>query len=381
MDSFLDQSFIGNTMQEYLLVLGAIILGILIVKIFKRFVLKRIEKWTSTTENDIDDYVFESFDKFVIPIIYFSIIYAAVRTLNLSSYVSNAIEAAYIVILTYFSVRLISSIILLALRKYVRRQENGEEKVKQLGGVMLIVNIVIWALGFVFLFDNLGYDVTAIITGLGIGGIAIALAAQNILGDLFNYFVIFFDRPFEVGDFLIIDDKNGIVDQIGIKTTRIKTLSGEQLVFANADLTNSRIHNYKKMQRRRIVFSVGVTYETSAEKLRRIPEEIKKIIETQEIVDFDRAHFKAFGDSSLNFEICYYINSADFLTYMDIQQDYNFKIYEKFEEMGIDIAFPTRTLYVRNENGQKFELDVKAKNGEQEGEEEEESSSPDESAS
>lgn len=371
MESFLDQNFIGNSVQEYLMVLGAIILGIFIVKIFKRFVLKRIEKWIGDTENDIDDYVFESFDKFVIPIIYFSIIYAAVRTLNLSNYVSNAIEAAYVVILTYFSVRLISSLVLLALRKYVRRQENGEEKIKQLGGVMLIVNIVIWALGFVFLFDNLGYDVTAIITGLGIGGIAIALAAQNILGDLFNYFVIFFDRPFEIGDFLIIGDKNGVVEKIGIKTTRIRTLSGEELVFSNADLTNSRIHNYKKMQRRRIVFSVGVTYETPAEKLRQIPGVLKEIVESAEegLVDFDRAHFKEFGDSSLNFEIVYYINSTEYATYMDIQQDYNFQIYEKFEEMGVDIAFPTRTLYIRNENGQKFKLDMKDKNGEQEGEE------------
>lgn len=366
MESFLDQSYIGNTVQEYLLVLGAILLGILLVKMVKRFVLRRIEKWIGSTETDIDDYLFESFNKFVVPIIYFSIIYTAVRTLNLSSFVENSIEAAFIVITTYFSVRLISSIVLLALRKYVRRQENGEEKIKQLGGVMLIVNIVIWALGFVFLFDNLGYDVTAIITGLGIGGIAIALAAQNILGDLFNYFVIFFDRPFEIGDFLVIGDKNGIVEKIGIKTTRIRTLSGEELVFSNADLTNSRIHNYKKMQRRRILFSLGVTYETPAEKLRQIPGVLKEIVESKdELVDFDRAHFKEFGDSSLNFEIVYYINSAEYAVYMDIQQDYNFQIYEKFEEMGVDLAFPTRTLYIRNENGQKFQLDLKAKNGEQ----------------
>lgn len=375
MDSFLDQNFIGNTVQEYLLVLGGILLGIFLVKMIKRVVLRRVEKWIGSTETDIDDYLFESFDKFIIPIIYFSIIYVAVQTLNLSGYVENAIEGAFIVIITYFSVRLISSIVLLGLRKYVRRQENGDEKVKQLGGVMLIVNIVIWALGFVFLFDNLGYDVTAIITGLGIGGIAIALAAQNILGDLFNYFVIFFDRPFEVGDFLIIGDKNGVVEKVGIKTTRIRTLSGEELVFSNADLTNSRIHNYKKMQRRRIVFSVGVTYETPAEKLRQIPSVLKEIVESQELVDFDRAHFKAFGDSSLDFEIVYYVNSSEYNTYMDIQQDYNFQIYERFQEMGVEIAFPTRTLYVRNENGQKFELDLARQNGGQEGKEESSSDS------
>lgn len=377
MDSFLNQAYLGNTVQEYLFVLGGILLGMFIVQIFKRIVLRRIEKLTSSTETDIDDYIFESFDRFVIPIIYFSIIYMAVQTLNLSGYVENAIEVAFIVFITYFSIRLISSIVLLFLRKYVKRQENGEEKIKQLGGVMLIINIVIWAIGFIFLFDNLGYDVTAIITGLGIGGIAIALAAQNILGDLFNYFVIFFDRPFEIGDFLVIGDKNGVVEKIGIKTTRIRTLSGEELVFSNADLTNSRIHNYKKMQRRRILFSIGVTYETPAEKLRQIPGVLKEIVETQELVDFDRAHFKEFGDSSLNFEIVYYVNSADYATYMDIQQDYNFQIYERFEEMGVDLAFPTRTLYIRNENGQKFELNMKAKNGEQE---EEENSSKDEPA-
>src|SRR5690606_34760610 len=127
-----------------------------------------------------------------------------------------------------------------SLQSYVRRQDKGEEKVKQLTGILLIINIVIWAIGVVFMLDNLGYDVTTIIAGLGIGGIAIALAAQNILGDLFNYFVIFFDRPFEVGDFIIVDNKLGTVEYIGLKTTRLKSLSGEQLIFANSDLTNSR---------------------------------------------------------------------------------------------------------------------------------------------
>lgn len=379
MEAFLDQVYLGNSTEQYLWVLGGILLGILLVKVFKRFVLRKIEKWIGATENNIDDYVFESFNRFVVPIIYFGIIYWGVQTLNLSNTVASTLEVAFIVIFTYFCVRLVSSIVLLFLRTYVKRQENGEEKVKQLGGVMLIINIVIWAVGFIFLFDNLGYDVTAIITGLGIGGIAIALAAQNILGDLFNYFVIFFDRPFEIGDFLVIGDKNGVVEKIGIKTTRIRTLSGEELVFSNADLTNSRIHNYKKMQRRRILFSVGVTYETPAEKLRQIPGVLKEIVESQELVNFDRAHFKEFGDSSLNFEIVYYVNSADYAIYMDIQQDYNFQIYEKFEEMGVDMAFPTRTLYIRNENGQKFELDLKAKNGEKESGEDDERLSSNES--
>src|SRR5690625_7391126 len=155
------------------------------------------------------------------------------------------------------------------LRSYVIKQENGEEKVRQLGGIMLIINVVIWSVGLLFLLDNLGYNITAIITGLGIGGIAIALAAQNILEDLFNYFVIFFDRPFEIGDYLVIDEKNGVVEYIGIKTTRIRTLSGEQLVFSNGDLSDSRIQNFKKMQKRRIVFSVAISYDTAVGRRRR----------------------------------------------------------------------------------------------------------------
>src|SRR5690606_33925698 len=134
--------------------------------------------------------------------------------------------------------------ILSLLQSYIRKrsdEEKADDRVKQLGGIMLIINIIIWALGLIFLFDNMGFDVTAVIAGMGIGGIAIALAAQNILGDLFNYFVIFFDKPFEIGDFIIVDDKLGTIEYIGIKTTRVKSLSGEQLVFSNSDLTNSRI--------------------------------------------------------------------------------------------------------------------------------------------
>src|SRR3546814_878321 len=143
---------------------------------------------------------------------------------------------------------------------------------RQNRGIMFILNVVIWIFGLVLLLSNLGYDVTAIVAGMGIGGIAIALAAQTILGDLFSYFVIFFDRPFEIGDFIVVDDKSGTVEYVGIKTTRLKSLGGEQLVFSNTDLTNSRLHNYKRMERRRIVFKLGVVYETPEKKLKLIPE-------------------------------------------------------------------------------------------------------------
>jgi small-conductance mechanosensitive channel len=220
---------------------------------------------------------------------------------------------------------------------------------------MLLVNAIIWIIGILFLFDNMGYNVTTIIAGLGIGGIAVALAAQNILGDLFNYFVIFLDRPFEVGDFIIIDEKRGVVEHIGIKTTRLKSLSGEQLVFSNSDLTTSRIHNYKRMQRRRILFNLSVIYQTSHENLKQIPEVLKSIVlEQAEMVEFDRAHFSGYGDSSLDFEIVYFVLDSAYNTYMDIQQKINLRIFEEFKKMGVEFAYPTRTLYVTNQKEEEL---------------------------
>lgn len=358
MNELLDKEYFGNTLQEVLIVFGAILLGLVLAKIFKRVVLKRISLAVAKTKTTIDDFIVESVGKYVVPMIYFAIIYSGLKSLVWPVRIMNIFEVVFVVTITYYAIRLISSIILRMLQSYISGQEGGAEKVKQMGGVILIINAVIWLIGLIFMLSNLGYNVSAIIAGMGIGGIAIALAAQNIIGDLFNYFVIFFDRPFEVGDFLVIGDKNGIVDKIGIKTTRIKTLSGEQLVISNSDITNSRIHNFKKMQRRRIVFTVGVTYETSLKLVKKIPGILRDIVQSEPRVDFDRAHFKSFGDSSLDYEVVYIINSADFNTYMDIQQDFNFQIYEKFGELGISIAFPTRTLYLRNENDMKLNLEL-----------------------
>ena len=232
------------------------------------------------------------------------------------------------------------------LESYVKHREGGEEKLKQIKGLMIVIKIVVWATGGVFLFDNLGYNVTAIITGLGIGGIAIALAAQNILGDLFNYFVIFFDRPFEIGDFIVVDDKRGNVEYIGIKTTRIKSISGEQVIISNSDLTNSRVHNFKRMEKRRILFTLGVTYQTAPDKLKEIPEIISKIVTEQPDAQIDRCHFSSFGDFSLNFETVYFVTEPDYVKYMDIQQSINNRIFEAFAEKKIDFAYPTQTIFM-----------------------------------
>jgi small-conductance mechanosensitive channel len=195
--------------------------------------------------------------------------------------------------------------------------------------------------------SNAGVDITSLIAGLGIGGIAVALALQNVLSDLFSSFAIHFDKPFLVGDFIIVGDQMGVVEKIGIKTTRIRALQGEELVFANKELTDAHIQNFKKMRERRVVFSIGVLYETPQKHLQEISWLLRSIIEKQEQVRFDRAHFARFDASALTFEVVYYVLSDEYTTYMDIQQQINFAILEAFSARHISMAYPTQTVYLQ----------------------------------
>lgn len=207
--------------------------------------------------------------------------------------------------------------------------------------------ILIWTIVFLLVLDNLGVNITALIAGLGVGGIAVALALQTILGDLFASLSIVLDKPFVVGDFLIVGDLLGSVEYVGLKTTRLRSLSGEQLVFSNSDLLSSRIRNYGRMYQRRVVFNLGVTYQTPRDKLIKIPEIVRAAIEQQDKTRFDRSHFKEYGDFALVFESVYYVQGPDYNEYMDIQQAVNLQVHEQFEQQGIEFAYPTQTLFVK----------------------------------
>lgn len=206
--------------------------------------------------------------------------------------------------------------------------------------------VVVWAVVLLVALDQMGFNITALVAGLGVGGVAVALAVQNILGDLFASLSIVLDKPFVVGDFVVVDELRGTVERVGVKTTRLRSLDGELLVFSNADLLKSRIRNFKRMNDRRIAFTVGVTYETPPEKLAAIPQVLREIVEARDLTRFDRAHFKEFGDSALVFEVVYYVLDPAYNTYMDIQQAINYAIFERFLRDGISIAYPTRTLHV-----------------------------------
>ena len=350
MQELLDRVYYGNTIQDFLIAIGISIVGILIVRLFRKSVLNKLKKWAESTETNLDDYIVNAVERFGLPVLNFVSFYIGISYLKLNEFGEKALHAATVVIFSFYVIRLMTIMIRVFIESYVKNQENGEEKVKQLKGVLLVINLCIWFLGIVFLFDNLGYDVTAIIAGLGIGGIAIALAAQNILGDLFNYFVIFFDRPFEIGDFIVLDDKKGNVEYIGIKTTRLKSITGEQIIISNTDLTNSRLHNFKRMEQRRVLFTLGVTYQTTPEQLQMIPGIIKSIIEAQEGITFDRAHFATFGDFSLNFEVVYFVQNRDYAVYMEINQNINMQLFKAFAEKGIEFAYPTQTLFLNKES-------------------------------
>src|SRR4030067_1087951 len=240
MREFLNQTYWGNTVQAYLVALGIFIVGIILVKILQNIVLRRLKKWAEKTETTIDDLLIKSMEKSIIPLLYYGVFYSAIISLMLNERVSRIIAMASLFIVTFFIVRFISSSIMSTISYFIKKQERGEEKARQLRGMTVLINIFVWVIGIVFLMENLGFDISAVIAGLGIGGIAIALAAQAILGDLFSYFVIFFDRPFEVGDYITVQDKAGTVEYTGIKTTRIRALTGEQWVFSNTDLKTPR---------------------------------------------------------------------------------------------------------------------------------------------
>ena len=227
-----------------------------------------------------------------------------------------------------------------------RRAESDPAGVTTMRAMGVGGRMLLWAVLVLAGLAALGVDVTALVAGLGIGGIAIALAVQNILGDLFASLSIVLDKPFVIGDFIVVGTESGTVEQIGLKTTRVRSLSGEQLVFSNSDLLASRIRNFKRMHERRVLFTIGVTYQTPREKLNEIPDRIRAIIDTQPDTRFDRAHFSAFGPSSLDFEIVYFTKDPDFNVYRDRQQEILLGIHEYFEAAGIEFAYPTQTIFV-----------------------------------
>jgi small-conductance mechanosensitive channel len=352
-ETVLNFEYNGNTTRDYITAAIVALIVWAALLIFKTIVIMRLKHLSKRTKTKIDDIIIDAVDHINFPF-YFSIaIYSASRFLAMPEFIKQLITNATIVIVSVYGALAVKTIVLRAIERYFQKRAKAEDDENDkeidkgfLSFLKTSLQIVIWVIVALLILQNIGYNVGALLGGLGIAGIALAFSLQNVLSDLFAYVSIFMDKPFKVGDFIIVGGDMGVVKHIGIKTTRIKTLEGQELIMTNKELTEARVNNYKRMEERRVVFTFGILYETPHKKLKEIPGIVEDIIENVEILRHDRTHFHAFGDFSLNFEVVYYVKSPDYNTYMDCQQKINLDLVEAFEKKGIVFAYPTQQLYV-----------------------------------
>ena len=230
------------------------------------------------------------------------------------------------------------------------RQAEDPDRVTSSAAIAFLLRVALWAIVGLMILDNLGVNITTLVASLGIGGIAIALAVQSILGDLFASLSIVLDKPFVVGDFIIVDTMLGTVERIGLKTTRVRSLGGEQIVFSNADLLKSRIQNLRRMEARRVVFRFDVTYATPEAVLRELPALVESIVTDQPQTRFDRAHLQSLAAPGYTFETVYYVDSADYRVFMDTQQEIYLRIVAMLEERDVRLALPAQAIHLAEES-------------------------------
>lgn len=338
----------GNSVKDYLVALTVFLLATIAFKIFKYLIIHKLKKISATTKIELDNLLIKIIDSVGWPFYLLLSFYVALQFIQTPNFIGTAFYYVMLVAVTYYAVRGVQDLIDYGTEKIVlkKREEEKEADTSVINLISKILKGVLWGVALILILSNLGYNVSGLIAGLGIGGLAIAIALQNVLSDIFASFSIYFDKPFKIGDFIIVGDDLGVVKKIGIKTTRLQSLWGQEIVISNRELTSTRINNYKKMEKRRVLFTFGVVYDTSTKKMKEILKIVKDIFEDIEIADLDRIHFKEFGDFSLNFEVAYYVDTGDYGKYMDTQQEINFALKERFEREGIEFAYPTQTLIV-----------------------------------
>ena len=307
---FLANKFLGTSLGTWLIALSVWALIALALVSLRTLLLRRLE---TVSEKRVlvrvEEILRDALSSTLKSVLVVVALYAAFSATGIAENVTRTIGQILVIVLLLQVGRWGSGLIKLAAERY--EEIHPQTPVSATKAVGFVARLVLYTFVVLLTLENLGVDITALVTGLGIGGVAIALALQNILGDIFAYLSIIFDEPFVTGDYLVVGQQMGTVEKIGVRTTRVRSLSGEQIIFPNGDLLGSRIHNYKRMRERRILFTIGVLYETPYEKLAKIPSMIREIIEEQDTSRFDRAHFKGFGESDLTFEVVYHVLSPD----------------------------------------------------------------------
>lgn len=344
----LDEVYLGNSVRAYLTAAGAALAVLLLVKIATYVLVKRLSLLAQRTTTSIDDTVIRILGATRFFLSAVVAVYVGAQFLAIRPDVAGWLRlAAVLAFLLQTGLWLSAAVTATAARMREKKIARGDTAGLGIIAMMgLFGRVVVWVVIVLLALDNLGVNITAAVAGLGIGGIAVALAAQNILGDIFASVSIMLDQPFVIGDTIQLGDMTGTVEHIGVKNTRVRSVNGEQLVFANGDLLSSRLRNYQRMAERRVLLVLQVTYQTPVATLERVPAVVRQIVEEEEQARFDRAHLKAFGASSIDFEIVYWIKTPDYAVFMDTQQRINLEVLRQFERIGAGFAYPTQTLYV-----------------------------------
>ena len=344
---FLNQTFFNTPLRQWLIAFTTVLLVFVLLRLVKRIAASRLAVIAKKTETHWDDAIVNAIKQTRIVFLLVTSLYLGSLFLQLPDRVQSIFQILFIIVLLLQSGIWLTAITTTVMEQYRQRAlEKNPAAATSINAIAFVSKIVIWSVLVLVALDTMGINITTVVAGLGIGGVAIALAIQNILGDLFASLSIILDKPFVIGDFIILNEYLGVVEYIGLKTTRVRSLSGEQIVFSNSDLLSSRVRNYGRMFERRVPFIIGVTYDTPRDKLKRIPEIIRDAVNAQDNTRFDRSHFMKYGDYALQFETVYYVLSPDYNIFMDIQQSINLMIHEAFEREQISFAYPTQKLFV-----------------------------------
>jgi small-conductance mechanosensitive channel len=345
--SFLHLKYHGATIGSMCLAFAIALTVLLSLRWLRDAIATRLDGFAARTTTTLDDLTLALVRRTNLIFLLAVALYAGSHALPLRPRTITNLQLALMVVMLWQVGLWAHEVIDYAIKQMMQRRAGEDTGLRTAAGAMaFMARVAVWSLLVLVALSNLHVNITTLIAGLGVGGIAVALALQNVLGDLFASLSILLDQPFAVGHFIVVDDIAGTIDHVGLKSTRVRSLSGEEIVVSNADLLKSRIHNYKRLFERRILFSFGVTYDTGYDKLASIPATVREIIQGVPKTRFDRAHFKDYGDSSLNFEVVYFVMDPDYNIYMDIQQAINLEIYRRMEQASIEFAFPTRTVYV-----------------------------------
>jgi small-conductance mechanosensitive channel len=352
LEEILAYSVWGNTVKDYVLVIIAFTLAVVVFRIVKYQIVKKLKHIADKTKIDFDDLLIKIVDNVGWPFYVFFAVYFSLKFIQLPETVNLFFAYAVPIVAVFIVVRSLQQVADYGLHK-VAEEKEFENETSLVNVLSRILKGALWALAFVYILSLWGQDITSLVASFGVIGIVLAFGLQHILSDVFASFSIFFDKPFDVGDFITVGDNLGVVKNVGIKSTRIQSLWGQEVIIPNKELTSAQINNYKKMERRRVQFGFGVVYDTSAEKLENILQITKEIVDNIEFAELERVHFKEYGDFSLNFEVVYYVNTPDYNKYMDIQQEINLSLKKRFEKEAIDFAFPTQTVIVNKQNSKK----------------------------